>query len=447
MWGRVVSIYVVIAVTGACGGSPPEQVTGLNAAVRADTAGVVCPNRSDAIIWSGSEGVRLLAIHAGNDHRDELLDAATQWSDNTGIRVHTAGVALYGSPVPSRLVRRLGGEPSPDIAEGFVGGVTLSCAIEERLADLTDLWHEHDWDAVIPTAVRDLATVDGRRYAVPTTVQWNPIWYRPDIFAQLDLEPPTTWEELLSACDVLFGAGIQPISLGVSTWTPPVARWFSHINLGLNGADFHEGLLAGRESWADERVMAVFDHWRQLLDRGCFGDDPGKGQYFDAIDAVVEGEAGMLDLGSWIHESLEPEQSAMLAPFPFPTIDPEVERTEIATVQGLVIPAAAEDPERARELLAALASPARVVQAHAELGRVPVRDDVDVELTANQRAERDAIAGADRLVQLLEFSAEAGYASAMLGALTTFIRSPETLQERLDALESMRVDLFGEAAP
>ncbi len=424
--------------------SPPAGVTGANAAAGAETSAIACPDVSDGIIWGSDEALRLLVMGAGNDHAAEVGAAADTWADERGVEVTTSNLSLYGAPVLGReIAGRIAGDPPPDAVEGFVGGMLVACAGQGRLTDLTELWADEGLHGVIPASVADLATVDGRRWFVPTTVQWNALWYRPDVFDDLGLEPAATWDDLLAACASLADAGMTPFSLGIATWQPPVARWFSHLDLALNGPDFHERLLAGLESWDDARVAAVFDHWEELLDRGCFGDEVRTVTYQEAIDAVVDGDAGLIDLGSWIHESLDPADSVTLRPAGFPVLDESLPRTEIATVQGAFVPAGGTRPDQAMDLVATLAGPDRLVASQQALGRTVVREDVEPGDWPWAATERRAIADADRVVQLLEFTAEDRYAGAILGALATFVADPATRSSALERLESTRRDVFG----
>lgn len=436
---------VTAAPTEARAPSPVVvDVDGSAALAGAETSATTCPDESDGLIWASDDALRLLVLGAGADHAEEAADAAEAWAADAGVEVTSTSLGLYSAPVPGReIAGRIVGDPPPDAVEGFVGGVVTSCAQQGKVNDLTDLWRSEDLDAVVPPAIIDLATVDGQRMVVPTTVQWNPVWYRPDVFADTGLQPPQTWDDLLAACDTLAEAGVTPIALGTGNWLPPVARWFSHLDLGLNGPDFHLRLLAGLESWDDPRVADVFDHWEELLDRGCFGDEVASTTYAEMVESVASGEAGMLDLGSWIHESLEPEQSELLAPMPFPDLGADVPRSEIATVQGAFVPSETTRPDEAGDLVAALAGPDRLAEAAELLERTPVRLDVEAGEHAWAEVERAAMIETDHVVQLLEFTAEDQYAGVILGALSAFVNTPAERATLLARVEETRRDIFG----
>ena len=45
----------------------------------------------------------------------------------------------------------------------------------------------------------------------------------------------------------------------------PAMGTFDYINMRINGYEFHNNLMAGKEAWTDKRVKDVFDTWRSIL--------------------------------------------------------------------------------------------------------------------------------------------------------------------------------------
>ena len=59
-------------------------------------------------------------------------------------------------------------------------------------------------------------------------------------------------------------AGIVPFAFGNDGRWPAMGT-FDQLNFRLNGYQFHMDLMAGKESWTDERVKDVFTEWESLL--------------------------------------------------------------------------------------------------------------------------------------------------------------------------------------
>ena len=100
-----------------------------------------------------------------------------------------------------------------------------------QLMDLTD--KISDTVKTQMAAALDSATYDGKIYGVPGTVQPGGMWYSKDLFAQAGItEVPTTWEELMDACQKLKDAGIDPIAVGAKdAW--PAAHWYYWLSLRI----------------------------------------------------------------------------------------------------------------------------------------------------------------------------------------------------------------------
>ena len=167
-------------------------------------------------------------------------------------------VDYYSAYVNRTIHVQLEASLPPDVFTAALGGVLYDYVDQGVIADITDLWQEQGWDEVFPASVKAMASVNGRQYFVPTAIQWNGLFYRADVMAEAGVAPPTTWDELLAACDALNAVDITPfVVTATSNWPPPMGFWFTHINQRLNGPDFHEQLMRGEISYTDPRVRAV----------------------------------------------------------------------------------------------------------------------------------------------------------------------------------------------
>jgi len=147
------------------------------------------------------------------------------WEANPGLDVEYHTNNYYSGPVPFFVLGRLQPSGHPDVASGFVKGLHREYVRDGVIADLSELWKREGWDSVFPAALKRAVSYDEVPYFTPITFQWNPIWYRRDIFTELGLTPPNTWEELLSLCDSLQAAGYIPFTQSGRPWPPPLARW------------------------------------------------------------------------------------------------------------------------------------------------------------------------------------------------------------------------------
>lgn len=364
------------------------------------------------------------------------------FKQQTEINLSYSGNNLYRSPVPNNIETVFEGTYPADVVHSFVGGDNRRFIEKGKIRDISSLWEKYGWEEVFPEAFKQMATVDGRQYFVPMAYQWNPIWYRKDIFEKHGLNPPETWEELLTLCTRLDELGYIPFTVSVEQWPPPLVRWFTIINLRLNGPDFHEQLMEGRIAYTDDRVRDVFEYWRELFEFKAFADSSHKNTYQTGIQEITSGKAVMYNLGEWIFESLDEEQSGKLDFFPFPKLNPEVAPAEIVHVYGAFITANSESSQNSEELLAWLAG-VKSQQSNAEVNkRIVAHSEVDTLLYSDiQRRIVEQLATAEVLVPLFEVNTHPHFATAAFSILQEFWETRD-INRAVNKLEAARTKVF-----
>lgn len=387
-------------------------------------------------------GLVVAAFHGGEPAgawERANLDRFTAAQDGLTSRIELH--EIYANPVAMALTDQVTAEPPPDVIVAPIAGAMRDLVAEGTIADLSDLWAAEGWDESYPATLRTLVSVDGRPYFVPQAVQWNPIWYRTDLFAELGLTPPNTWERFLETCEKLHEAGYIAVTASTE-WSPPVARWFTILNLRLNGPDFHEALMRGRQPWNGPRVRAVFARWAELFERHCFAPSSSENTYMKASQELVDGRAVMWNIGEWLFEFTPEGMEEKLDFFAFPTLDPSLPRGEIAHVYGAFTPTKAPHPEAARAYLAYLGDKGSQASNVEALGRLVGRLDVEHSESLYQQGF-DFIRDADVLVPLLEFSTHRDMANAALEGFVRFWRDRSTVDAVLEDLEAQRQKSYG----
>lgn len=123
------------------------------------------------------------------------------------------------------------------------------------IEDISDLWESEGLNDTM-AGTRIAVTRDSKQYALPVSgVAWG-MYHRKDVLADAGLEYPETFEDLLAACRTLRENDVVPITVGTQQlW--PAAAFFDMLNMRINGIEFHLDLLAGEESFDDDRVKEV----------------------------------------------------------------------------------------------------------------------------------------------------------------------------------------------
>jgi raffinose/stachyose/melibiose transport system substrate-binding protein len=138
---------------------------------------------------------------------------------------------------------------------------------------------------------------DGKVYGVPLEMSTFQIYYNKDIFAKYRLQPPTTWDQMITDARTLVANKVTPFAAaGKDTWLLPLYDdAFAATRYG--GADFEKKLLAGQAKFTDPSYVAALDVMNQL--KPYFpADQMGLGET-DVQTLFATGKAAMLPEGSF----------------------------------------------------------------------------------------------------------------------------------------------------
>jgi ABC-type glycerol-3-phosphate transport system substrate-binding protein len=334
----------------------------------------------------------------------------------------------------------------PDVMTWFAGERARFFIDNGQIMDISDVWEGEGWVEDYPAGFKALSSVDGKQYFLPTSWYWWAVYYRVSVFEELGLEPPTTWDEFIEVCDTLKENGKIPITIGTKyRWT--TGAWFDYLNMRINGPEFHIDLMLGKESYEDERVLAVFDAWRDLLENDYFIEDAAAYTWSEALEPFITGDAGMYLMGDFIRDSLPTEIIDDLDFFRFPIMDPAVPIGEDAPTDGYFIAANSQNPEAAKAFLAYLGSVEVQTYNAEKLGRLPTHTGVDRSMfNAAQQKGLALIDGADYVAQFYDRDTRPEVADMGMNVFMEFWDDPGNtarLAEMLAELDAYRMEVFG----
>ncbi|PRY94595.1 carbohydrate ABC transporter substrate-binding protein (CUT1 family) [Hasllibacter halocynthiae] len=334
----------------------------------------------------------------------------------------------------------------PDVANWYAANRMLPYVEAGLFADVSDLWAEPEIAENL-ASTRGALTVDGAQYGVPYTYyQWG-VYYRADIFDELGLEEPETWEEELANCQAIIDSGRKCYTIGTKfLWT--AGGWFDYLNMRTNGYDFHAALTNGEIPWTDERVRQTFANWRELIDMGAFIDDHQTYSWQEALPFMVNGEATSYLMGNF---AVAPMREGGLTDdqlgfYQFPVINPDVELAEDAPTDTFHIPSGAENPEAAREFLRFVVSPENqtLINNGENLGQLPVNasSSVDDDKFLQEGFEMLSSNAPGGIAQFFDRDAPAEMASVAMEGFQEFMVFPDNLDDILERLEEARQDIY-----
>lgn len=225
---------------------------------------------------------------------DAEIALGAKFEAETGIKIDYQ--TIPADQYYNVLMARLNVSEGPDIFGGQSGySDLLSYKVSENAVDLSD----QSWASRLDPLVAGASSLEGKLYGM---TYWDSIggpWmmnYNMAMFSEHNVEVPSSYEELKTACSVLSKAGITPIY-------EPFSDGWHHVlmfaEMGPNYAAKTEGLVdalnTNKDTLAANATMAAtLDNITDLYNSGCFGDDALSDQWSGAATAFAKDKAAMI---------------------------------------------------------------------------------------------------------------------------------------------------------
>lgn len=224
---------------------------------------------------------------------------------------------------------------------------------------------EGTWYDSFKPGVFDNLTFDGKVYAVPLQEVMVVVVYNRDLFAELGVTPPETWQEFVDLCGTFRAAGITPLAVNRSgSWE--AGQLLMTLLAGSGGCGLYTDMKTS-DDWTDERLLDAMQTLEQLYTLGYTGDD---GAYTSQTQALIEGEAAMALMGSWDLTRLAERED--MGVFLLPAKAEECAGTVVGSVdQCYGISADCQDPEAALAFLKLLSGEKYQRELAEASGQVP----------------------------------------------------------------------------
>ena len=368
-----------------------------------------------------------------------MIDAFTAKTKTT-VKVNTVDHNTFQEQINTYL------QGTPDQAFTWFSGYRMRFFAAQGLStDISDVWAKVGSqynDSFKGASTGD----DSKQYFVPFYYYPWALFYRKSVFKDLDIDPTTiaTIDDLKAAAAKMKAKGLIPIAFADKDGWPAMGT-FDYINVRTNGYDFHVSLMAGKESWTDPKVKAVFAHWADLLplhQEGSLGRT-----WQDAAGALLNKKAGMYLLGMFVGQQFpEGPDRDDLDFFPFPQIEASygVDTVE-APIDGFMLSKSTENVDGGKALVEYLASPeAQGIYLASDPNNVGTNNGTDTsKYNALQKKAAELVGQAKHITQFLDRDTRPDFASTvMIPSLQKFIAKPADINSILDSVEQQKQAIF-----
>ncbi len=369
--------------------------------------------------------------------------AAFEWvvkhfeQENPGV---TVKLNIYDRESYKQSIRNWLTSAPPDVVLWYSGARMRQFSSPGLLLDVSDLWTEkakQEFGSAI-----DLVTDHGKQYGVPYSYyQWG-LYFRRDLLDKAGVQGIKSWDDLLNACTKLRAQGIEPVALGSKElWT--TAGWFDYLDLRINGYQFHMQLMAGKASWQDPKVKAVFARWKELLDKDCFVRNHTSLTWQESQTLLYQGKAAMMLIGNFITQGFPPEIAPKMDFTPFPQVEPGVADAEEAPMQSVHIPTGAKNKDDARKMLAFMMRADVQAEVNRDFKQIPANKEAAVPDDRFLQAGKKLLASAAYLTQFLDRDTSEDLANVAMKGFQEFMVKPGRLDSVLANIERARARIYG----
>jgi len=298
---------------------------------------------------------------------DAFTEAGGTWVDTAiagGTNARTAGI--------NRIV---GGNP-PTAMQFNTGKQFDELVANDLLGDVDEVAEKGNWREVLPPAIVDAATRDGKFYAVPVNIHGiNWLWYNKKVLAVAGIAEPKTWAEVVAAGQKLQEKGLIGLSQGGQPWQERTL--FNSVLIGEGGTDLYYQIYRDNnvDAVASDKFKQVAETFRQLqgvVDPGS----PGR-NWNDATAMVITGKAGMQVMGDWAKGEFNAAGLTANDQYGCTVVG---EGGYLMGGDVFVFPTTTDPAAHKAQMILAevMLDPATQIAFNSKKGSVPVRLDVDV---------------------------------------------------------------------
>ncbi len=207
-----------------------------------------------------------------------------------------------GGGVNQRVVlqSRIAAGDYPDTFQ-TLGGAELKNYVDSGvLLPLDDFYKETGYGEKIPGPLLKAVTVNGHPYVVPLNMHiQNILYYNKKLFDELGLTAPTTFDELMAACQTIKTAKPDMVCLGLGSkekWED--AFVFDSLYLELAGPENYVKLYKGEiDVTQDANYKTALERFAQLIP--FINSDHASLTWDQAVGLVGSGKAAMTLMGTW----------------------------------------------------------------------------------------------------------------------------------------------------
>ena len=251
---------------------------------------------------------------------EALADAFTAENPDISIEVETRPQGADGDNV---IKTRLATGEMDDVFQYNSGSLMQALSPDETLVNLGDEAYVDKFDENFVESV----STDNGVYGVPMGQSMaGAVLYNKDIYEELGLEIPTTWDEFIANSEAIKAAGTAApiVQTYGDTWTSQLFVLGDFNNVLAENPDWAEKYTNNEAKYVDEPALAGFEHLQEAFEKGLLQRGLRVGHVRRRRAMVATGEGAqypMLTFAAGQLMTTNPEAADVVGTFPLPGPD------------------------------------------------------------------------------------------------------------------------------
>ena len=362
---------------------------------------------------------------------------AEAWQEMGNTWIDTA--ITGGDNARGTTVNRIIGGNPPTAAQFNISKQFVDLVEQGLLQSLEEVASAEGWrDFIYPPELIETCEFEGEFYCVPVNIHsWQWMWINNDVYKQVGLPVPQTFEEFLAGAPTIQDAGIIPLALGGQGWQE--SGMFDVVASSIMGFPLMQSIYRDKDvdAFRDGRFESVLNTFREL---NTFTDEGSPGRLWnDTTAMVIEGKAAMQVMGDWARgEFAVAGKEAMVD---YSCVIPGKEKYVALGGDVFVFPK--NDDPKVKEVQLAMASmmvdPTVQAKFNNAKGSLPMRLDVDTSAAdACMQMGLDLIQNPDAIMRESDDWNTPAFTSASDDIISEFRNDPNyTVAQVMDDLEGV----------
>ncbi len=308
---------------------------------------------------AADDGPVTLSLLIDNQSPTEGIDAVIAAAEEElGIKMEIE-LRPGGAEGDNLLKTRLMADEMTDFSYYNTGSLFMALNPQQYFVDLTD----EPFNSRVVDSFKPTVSVDGRVYAAPAGSSMAGGWfYNKKVYAQLGLDVPKTWDELMANCEAIEAAGIQSLLASYKdSWTAQLLVLGDYYNVDALSPGFADDYTANKDKFASNAAaLRGFEKLHEVGQRGLIGSEPLATGYEDALNMLLTGEGAhypmlAFALPSW--GELDPEKVNDIGFFPQPGDSADRNGITLWMPGGIALSNSSKNVDKAKEFLDFFISP------------------------------------------------------------------------------------------